>query len=694
MKFSANWLNEYLKKSVAPEKMVEFLTMHVFEVEGIDKKGKDSVLDIKVLPDRAHDCFSHIGIAKEIAAISNNQFLFPKINFKEDRSLKIKDFISVEIRNLDLCPRYSMQMVTNIKVGPSPEWMQERLIVCGLRPINNIVDITNYVMLETGQPLHAFDLDKLDTNTRIATNDTNKKTIIVRRAQNGEKIITLDEGRAERILDSDILVIADSEKPIGIAGIKGGRGPEIDNQTKRIVIEAANFNPINIRRSSKKLNLRTDASTRFENGLDPNLTLDALKRCVFLIGEFAEGKVVSGIIDIYSKKIKPRKILLAFSRAQTLLGIKITSQQIAAIFKRLAMPSKIIKKAKEEFIEVIAPTSRLDLLLPEDLIEEIGRLWGYDKIPAKMPQGVILPAIKNEDLIYEDKIRNILAGFGYAEVQNYSLISDGDQKLFDSDEIVEIINPLSQDQKYLRPSLIINLLKNARENLKYFSGIRLFEIGHTFIRENGSYVEKNKITGLICQKNILKHGENFFELKGLTEALLDKLGISDYWFDDAISQKYDWLKFVHPRRRAEIKSGDEAIGWVAEAKPELLAALEIKERVAIFELDFAGLKELASEERFYVPPSKYPAIIRDLAVIVDRDIKIEAVLNIIEIEGGALLQDVDIFDIYEGLEGNKKSLAFRLTFQSDERNLTDKEVNELMEKIIKVIEERGWEIRK
>ena len=727
MKFSANWLNEYLKKPLSSEKMAELLTMHAFEVESVEKFGNDFVLDIKVLPNRTHDCLSHIGIAKELAAISGVKFVPPslaglgprsarssKTKFVEDKKMKAKDFISVEVSAKDLCPRYSMRVATDVKMGESPKWMQERLSACGLRPISSIVDITNYVMLETGQPLHAFDLDKIKSvisnfpacaeasagrqfpiSKQTPNSKFQTKKIIVRRANEGEEITTIEGKKYE--LNQNNLVIADTQKAIGIAGIKGGQGPEIDQNTKIVAIESANFEPTTIRRTSKFFNLRTDASVRFENGLDANLTEIALARSVSLIAEIAGGKVAQGLIDFYPNKVKPRKIFMNVEWAQGLIGLSIEPQDMVSILKKLEIPSKIIRHNGRIFIEAIAPIGRLDLKAQEDLAEEIVRILGYDKIPAQIPSGIMIPAVKEESLIYEDKIKDILVGAGWSEAQNYSFISDEDVKNFDIVKKAEIRNPFSNDQKYLRPTLIVNLLKNVKENLKYYDSVRLFEAGRIFSMVGGKPVELNpRVAAVAVNKNAKNPAEGLFELKGLIHLIFEKLGIGDVWFDDAISgdSPVYWFAFTHPSRRAHIKSGDRQVGWIGEIKIGTLDALEIKEKISVFELDLPELIDFASEERMYRPPSKYPAMMRDLAVVVSETTKIEEILNVIEIAGGQLLAGTDLFDMYEGLSGDKKSLAFHLTFQSDEKNLTDGEVNELMEKIIKAVEERGWEIRK
>jgi len=710
MKFSYNWLTEYLKKAPSPQKMAELLNMHAFEVESVQKLNNDFVLDIKVLPNRAHDCLSHLGIAKELSAISGIGFVLPKFKIKEDKSLKIRDLISVEVIAKDLCPRYSMMAITGVKVGSSPKWMQERLISCGLRPINNIVDITNYVMLETGQPLHAFDLDKIGG-----------QKIIVRRAKKDEKIITLDEAKPERILNQDVLVIADEKKAIGIAGIKGGKETAITQQTKRVVVEAANFDPINIRRSSKALNLKTDASIRFENGIDPNLTEVALQRCLFLIKKLAGGQIISGLIDVYPKKIRPWKIYLDLSKVESLLGVKINQAQIITIFKKLGLQTK---KRRKGFLIVEVPTIRRDLLLQEDLIEEIARLYGYEKIPAKMPTGVLLAAGKDESLLYEDKIKDIMVGLGYSEVSGYSLISEQDQKIFNFKNLIGPENPLTQDQKYLRPTLIVGLIKNIKENLKYFDQVRIFEIGKVYQQElriknqesriknqESRILERKMVAGALSSSQQLENSQQlFYELKGVIDLLLNKLGISDIWYDDYITADQtricsadqtrictaDQTRIFHPFRRAEIKIGNDLIGWLGEINPEILTSLEIKVPVVVFEIDFETLVKLAQEEMIYQPPSRYPAVVRDLAVLVEPMTKVEEVLNVIETVGGKLVIDVDLFDIYEGegIPENKKNLAFHIIYQSNERTLTSTEVNRLQEKIIKALEEKGWEVRR
>ncbi|TFG35576.1 MAG: phenylalanine--tRNA ligase subunit beta, partial [Parcubacteria group bacterium] len=419
MKFSYNWLQSFFKKKLpAPEKLADLIIDHAFEVEGITRSGKDYVLDIGVLSNRGPDCFSHIGMAREIAAILNYNFSISAFKLTENKKIDAKDLIKVIVENKGGCPRYTARVVTDAKVGESPKWIKEKLEACGLRPINNVVDVTNYVMLETGQPLHAFDQEKIEG-----------KKIIVRFAEAGEKITTLDEETYK--LNEDILVIADAKNPIAIAGIKGGKNPEIDQKTKTIILESANFDPQDVRKSSKMLNLRTDASLRFEHGLDQNLAEFAINRAAYLIQEITKGKVAGGLIDISVKRNLKKIIRLDLDYADALLGVKIPKKQAIDILKRLEFKIRAVKKTAK-IIDVEVPTFRLDVLLPEDLIEEIGRIYGYENIDSAFPMVSLCPPKRNLDIFWENLSKDILRGSGFTEVSNYSFISpkDADTLMF------------------------------------------------------------------------------------------------------------------------------------------------------------------------------------------------------------------------------------------------------------------------
>jgi phenylalanyl-tRNA synthetase beta chain len=673
MVFSYNWLQSFFKRKLpAPPKLAELLTIHFAEVEEIKKEKGDFLFNIDIRPNRASDCFSHLGVAREISVILGLKYQEPQTKFKENKNLKARDFISVEVKDKLACPRYTARVITDIKVAPSPKWLKERLKVCGLRPINNIVDIANFVMLETGQPLHAFDGEKLEG-----------KKIIVRFAKNKERIVTLDEQKFN--LNPDILVIADTKKPVALAGIKGGKLPEISKKTKVVVLESANFNPQVIRRGSRILNLETDASLRFEHGIDPNLTEFAINRASFLIQKIAKGKVTKGLVDVYPKKVLAKRIKLDLNYLESLLGVKISNSEIKNILQKLGL--KIVN-CKLKILTVEVPTFRLDISIPEDLIEEIGRIYGYDKIPAIFPVSTLIPPQRNLDIFWEDVTKNILKEAGFTEVYNYSFFSQKEAKLFGykENELIEVENPQNFEQKYLRASLIPNLLENLKKNQKHFPDIRIFELGKIFLKN-----EKRQLSGLIS-------GDKFYYLKGVVDLLLNKLGISGVWYDEyQPTPELSKISIWHPKKSAEIKINGKELGFLGEISPRILDNLEIKGRVVVFDIDFEKLSKLASEEHEYRPISKFPAAVRDIAVLVPRKVKVVEVLNKINTAAGPLIRDIDLFDIYEGKElpQGKKNLAFHIIYQAENRTLSSKEIDEIQNKIIKALEKNPeWQVRK
>jgi len=685
MIFSYNWLKEYIKGKIPqPKKLAEILTLHSFEVTEIKKVLSDFALDIDVLPNRAPDCFSHIGVAREIAALLNSKFQIPNFKLEENKTIKAKDLVTVEVQDPRSCFRYTAKVVTNVKIGPSPKWLKDKLKVCGIKPINNIVDIANFVMLETGQPLHAFDLEKLEG-----------KKIIVRDAKKGERIVTLDEKKY--FLDENVLVIADGKSPVAIAGIKGGILPEVDKKTKIVVLESASFNPRIIRRTSRKLNLKTDASRRFEHGIDPNLTEFAVNRAAFLIQKIAKGKAAQGTIDFYPEKVLPKKIKLDLGYVEKLLGVEIPLNKIKSILKRLGF--RVIQSFSDPTIQsflVEVPTFRLDVKIPEDLIEEIGRVYGYEKIRPVLPTAALVPPERNLNIFWQNFVKNILKEAGFTEVYNYSFIGQNQADIFlwPKKDLIEVENPTSENYKYLRPSLIPNLLKNVKENTKRFKEIKIFELGKIF-KKSSSYttLEKRALSGLIFKEK--GNSDLFFELKGVCTLLFEKMGISDFWFDNyqptpEESKKSIWFL----PKSAEIKIGQQEIGFLGEISPEIREKFKI-DKAVVFDFDFEKLQALASEEQEYTPVSKYPAAIRDVSVLVPKDTLVEEVQQTIETAGGSLVTDVDLFDIYEGenIPIEKKSLSFRIIFQSPEKTLKPKEIDPLFQKIINALEKR-WEVRK
>ncbi|MBI2450610.1 MAG: phenylalanine--tRNA ligase subunit beta [Candidatus Nealsonbacteria bacterium] len=655
MIFSYNWLQSFFtRKLPKPEKLAELLTMHSFEVGEVKKAGSDWTLDIDVLPNRAGDCFSHFGIAREIAAIINSKFEIRNSKQIINSKLQTKDFVSVDVRAKQACLRYTAKVITDVKVGPSPKWLKDKLEVCGLNSINNVVDAANYVMLETGQPMHAFDLEKLED-----------QKIIVRFAKEDEKITTLDNQVFN--LNPAILVIADVKKPVAIAGIKGGTSPEISEATKTIVLESANFDPTITRRASKELNLKTDASLRFEHGIDPNLSEIAIDRAAEIISRVAGGQIASGLVDFYSKKVLPKRIKLDLDYLKSLLGIEISAAEVKVILNSLGF--KIIGVRLPLLVEI--PTFRLDISLQEDLIEEVGRIYGYDKIPVVFPLASLIPPVRNDNLFWTSIVKDIFRGVGFTEIYNYSFQKEAGE--------VEVENPQSLEYRYLRPSLIPNLLKNVEKNSVNFKKIKIFELGKVFEDKT----EKRMLTGMLV-------GEDFYRLKGVIDSLFNKLGIVKVWYDDYQASPEDSPKSLwHHKKSAEIKVRDIELGFLGELKD--------KPNIVAFDLDFDKLTALASEEHEYRQISKYPATIRDLAVLVPALTRVEEVLNVIETAGGSILKDVDLFDIYEGegIGDGKKNLAFHFVYQAEDRTLTSIEVYKIHQKIIEALEENPeWEVRR
>jgi phenylalanyl-tRNA synthetase beta chain len=681
MRFSYNWLQSFFDKKPRsrtsslrgrlpnPEKLAEILTMHSFEVEGIDQSGNDFVLDIDVLPNRT-DCYSHLGMAREISAILGLKLKEEKWKLEEDKNLKAENFASIKV--FSGCQRYSARIIFDAKVGESPDWIKERLEVCGIKSINNVVDITNYVMLELGQPLHAFDFEKIEG-----------RKIVVRFAKKGEKILTLDEEKYD--LNKDILVIADSKKPIAIAGIKGGKETGISEKTKIILLESANFDPVTIRRGSIKLDLKTDASMRFSHGLDPNLAEIAINRAAYLISKISGGKVVKGILDYYPEKNFPKKVRLDSEKIESLLGIKIPKAEILKILKNLGF------KVNQKFIVEI-PTFRRDVSTQEDLIEEIGRIYGYEKIKKKFPISALVPPKKNPEIFWENFVKDILVTLGFTEVYNYSFLSKEDVENFGFlNEATEIENPISALYQFLRPSLIPNLIKNVQKNQNDFKEIKIFEIGKIFknLQPKFGRGEKKALAGILT-------GEKFFEVKGVIDTLLKKMGISNFYFDFyQPTPEESKISIWQIKKSAEIKIDGEEIGFLGEISKKILEKYKIKDKIVAFDIDFEKLAKLATEEHEYQPFSIYPAIVRDISVLVPRDVLVEEVMDVIERTAGSLIRDIDLFDIYEEIESERKSLAFHIIFQLRDRAILPDEAEEALQKIFENLEKNpNWEVRK
>jgi phenylalanyl-tRNA synthetase beta chain len=648
----------------------------------------DAILELEITPNRP-DCLSIIGIAREVGAILDKKKRKPGVSVSESEP-SVSQVTSVEIKDAELCPRYVARVIRGIRVGASPVWMQHRLKAVGFRPINNIVDVTNYVTVETGQPLHAFDFEHLE-----------EKRIVVRRAERGEEIVTLDG--VERQLGPEMLVIADGKNPVALAGVMGGAYSEVSDETISVLLESANFNPVSISRTSRQLGLSSEASIRFERGVDPNGSLFAADRAIELMQRLAGGEVLKGAIDVYPKIIEPRKIWFRPARANAVLGTGLSVEEMIEITKRLEL-SCDLRPATGDF-DVTVPTFRPDLEREIDLVEEVARIHGFHRISSTLPSSRARIGGLNRAQKIARLVRDILAHAGLWEAITYSFVSPAHferLRLSTDDELaraVHIKNPLSPEQSIMRTTLIPGLLAALAYNISHdIYDVQLYEMGRVFHRREGqalpdeSVVISGALTGAWRSRLWYEKAMpiDFYDVKGAIEALLSHLGIDDW----KLRSTEDPM--LHPYRAADLLISSEAAGFFGELHPEVQQAYELPKKTYVFELTEEALVKNAKLERFYREIPKFPGIPLDLAVIVDESVPTERVQQVISREGGTLLKKADVFDVYYGeqIPPGKKSLAYSLLYQAEDRTLTDAEVKEIQQRIVsKLMEELGAEIR-
>lgn len=644
----------------------------------------DYVLEIGITPNRP-DALSHVGIARELSALTKKKFVFPKIDFDEVED-RIEKYLKVEIENEIDCPRYCARMVRNVKVKESPQWLKNYLTNVGIRPINNIVDVSNFVMLELGQPLHTFDARLIEGGK-----------IIVKNAYENEKFVTLD-GK-ERILDSSMLMICDAVKKIAIAGVMGGANSEISENTKDVIIESAYFNPKSIRRTSKKLGLSTESSYRFERGVDYKNTLVAANRAAQLIAELAGGEIIGGYIDENPVKFDDVEVELRVSRTNKILGIELTRDEIVDILQRLNIQ---VQKSNGDILICTIPSFRPDLTREIDLIEEVARIYGYDKIPGDSRINFEISIEKIQPRL-EDKIREILTGYGLYEVMNNTLLSE-DEAHFDNLKSVKILNPISQELSHLRTSLIPGLLKTVSLNHRFSEfDLQLYEIGRVMIakKENvvgvDDYVELEKLgiclTGKLIDKNWKENAivSDIFYLKGIVEALLEKLSLDNINFTSYYASENAFYSI-----EIKVFIGKTYIGSLYKMTEDYLKKFDIEKPVYIAEFDLGLLKTLPKSSIVFKKLSNYPKVERDISFFVDNDIAYEKIEKVIWSAADRLLVNVYLFDLYfDPKKSDKKSLAIRLEFQSYEKTLTAEEVEARVNKITSSLEkELNIQLRK
>ncbi len=645
------------------------------EALGLD----DAVLEVSITPNRG-DCLSILGVAREIAALTKQKVRYPEVNIEETGAPADEEF-KVTVVHPDHCYRYVGRLIRDIKLGPSPWWMQARLLLAGIRPINNIVDITNYVMLECGQPLHAFDAE------RIA-----KKHIIVRLAKEGERITTLD-GKEHALTSLDLL-ICDLKGPIALAGIMGGHNSEITPETRHVFLESAYFNPVTIRKTAKRLGISTEASYRFEREVDPEGTFFAAQRASYLMQLLAAGKVAPRAIDVYPKPYRPKRVFLRIPRVKQILGMEIKKEQVVDILKAL----QIEVKEGDNTLELIPPSYRHDLEREIDFIEEVARLYGYENIPSSFP---VIP-LKAKPISFAQKIReqikDIMAGLGWSEVITYAFI---DPKIFDKlrlpqnhplRKVPKLLNPLTSDRAVMRSTLIPGLLEACDYNRRQqISHLRLFELSKVFFqhKENNLPEERYKLGGILSgyRYDFSWHFNppqeaDFYDLKGNIEALLKAIGIEGVKF---VFQED--IPYLHPARSAYVIKEDKTIGYLGEIHPEVQEAWDLKYTAFVFELDIDALLGCMPDQKRFKPLPKFPFTSRDAAFIVPLDFVAQEIEDFVFDLKVSYLEKISIIDVYQGkgIPEGTKSLTYRLVYRAPDRTLTDEEVEKIHKTIVNKI---------
>ena len=644
--------------------------------DAIKALGLDDVnFEYEITSNRV-DCFSVIGIAREAAATFRKEFIPPVVT-PTGNNEDAHDYVKVTVKDPDLCPRYCARMVKNIKIAPSPKWMQRRLAAAGIRPINNLVDITNYVMEEYGQPMHAFDYDQ------IAGHE-----IIVRRAEAGEKFVTLDG--QQRQMDENVLMICDGEKSIGIAGIMGGENSMITDDVKTMMFEAACFDGTNIRLSAKRIGLRTDASGKFEKGLDPNNAEAAINRACQLIEELGAGEVVGGMVDVYSKKKEPVRVKFEPDKINALLGTDISAEEMLDYFAAVDL------EYDAQTNEVIAPTFRHDIFRTADLAEEVARFYGYDNIPTTLPSGEATTGKKPMKMRIEDMAREIAEFCGFSQGMCYSFESPKvfDKLLLPEDSslrrAVQISNPLGEDFSIMRTISLNGMLSSLAFNYNHRNkNVRLYELGNIYLPKQLPLTE---LPDERMKFTLGFYGDgDFFTMKGVIEEFLEKVGMKGKKTYDPTDKK----PFLHPGRQADVIYQGKTIGFLGEVHPAVMDNYGLGEKTYVAVLDMPQIVEMASFDRKYTGIARYPAVTRDISMIVPKEISAGAIEAVIEQRGGKLLEGYHLFDIYEGAQilSGFKSMAYSISFRANDRTLEESDITAAMKKIWNGLEALGIEIR-
>lgn len=640
----------------------------------------DAILEVDVLPNMAR-CLSMIGVAREVAAMTGKQLRLPRSGLQATGQ-PIAGQVEVQIENRELAPRYLASLIRDVTIGPSPGWMRRRLSAAGVRPISNVVDITNYVMLEWGQPLHAFDYDVL-----VRRAGGKPPQIIVRPARAGETLKTLDG--VDRKLTPDMLIIADTAGPIALAGVRGGEETEVRENTRNILLESASFDMVSIRKTFRTLNLPSEASARFSRGVPPALVGPAAERAAALMKQLAGGTVCHGFVDVYPAPPPPRRVELKRSEVRRILGIDLPATESARLLQSLEYPVEI----HGDSLQVTIPDHRLDIQEgTSDLIEDLVRLYGYDKLPATLLADQMPPQANNEVQIFEERTRDLLVNLGLQEAITYSLTSPDREAPLGLPQIpyVTLLNPISDRRTVLRQSLLGGLLEALAENLKNFEDVRLFEVGAVFHPQEGSRLprEPRRLALTLCGKRTsefwtesvgpARPALDFFDLKGIIEALVEAWHLPD------VSYQHVKIPLLHPARSACLLIKGQAIGTFGELHPRVAQAFKLSDRVSLVaEFDLDALRTATPRRHPYQPISEFEPALRDVAVVVDESIPASKVVQEIRAAGGDLLRAIRLFDLYRGdtIPAGKKSLAYALTYQAMDRTLNEKEIEKAHKKV-------------
>ncbi len=707
MNISYNWIRELTKTGLAPRELAERLTMLGLTVEGVHEAGDDFVLDIDLTSNRP-DCLSHLGVAREVAAMEGARVRLPESK-PQKSGQQAEEFTSVEIQDPKLCPRYAARVVRGVKIQPSPDWLVKRLEAIGQRPINNVADITNYVLHEMGQPLHAFDLAKLAEHR-----------IVVRRARKGEKLTTLDG--VERVLDEEMLVIADAVRAVALAGVMGGEESEISTATQDVLIESAYFNPASVRRTARLLGMHTEASHRFERGADYANVLRAQERCVALICELAGGVATENAIDVYPRPLTQPVVSLRPERVETLTGLRVSPVEIERILTALGF-SECARASSSESewsfrdgvveetpvnlhskMSFVVPTWRVDVAIEEDLVEEVARHTGYEKIATRLPASGIAGEYQPSEL-RKREMRGALTASGFDEAVSFSFIDAKHDAAFEllpelvieslgDESFVTLSNSIIEGATRMRPTLLAGLLDAVRTNFNHGTrDVRLFESGRIFASVgDGELPHEREALALVATGGVTEEGRagalrelDFYDLKGALEAAADAMNLLPLKFEEAS------VLHLHEGQAAIISLSDGMrVGSLGKLAESVAAAYKFRQPVYVCEVDLTALLGAAEAAVIYTPLSRFPSVTRDVSLLVARRVALAELLNVVQDENINYCTDSKLVGVYEGanLPEGKRSVTLRLEYRADERTLRDEEVDEMHARIVRSLEEK------